>query len=152
TLPSVQVDLSTTAKGGDGLSTVFSENVGTDDAIVFPRGPLPLRGTYEATDTIIPLSTPFFYDPRAGNLLLDVRNFGGGMTSYLRANNAPDDTVSSVWSLSVDAPNGLAESRGLVTVFNVTPVPEPGVWSLAGLIGVVCVCVWWAGRWRKQRR
>src|SRR5439155_473356 len=40
--PSMQVNLSTTSKGPDGLSSVFAENVGSDDKIVFGPGALTL--------------------------------------------------------------------------------------------------------------
>src|SRR5947199_10878 len=35
TFPSVQFNFSTTARGPDNLSSVFAENVGADDAVVF---------------------------------------------------------------------------------------------------------------------
>src|SRR5436190_7534858 len=34
-LPNVQIDLSTTQKQADGLSTGFSQNLGADDSVVF---------------------------------------------------------------------------------------------------------------------
>src|ERR1041385_3077113 len=37
TLPDIQINLSTTAKGPDSLSPIFSENVGGDDTVVLSR-------------------------------------------------------------------------------------------------------------------
>src|SRR5205823_2210425 len=86
TLPNVQINLSSTSKAPDGLSTTFASNVGADDTIVH-SGPLALSSAFsgpaggpKAFDIVITLTTPFRYDPAAGNLLLDVRNFGGGHT------------------------------------------------------------------------
>ena len=53
-------------------------------------------------DIIIVLQTPFWYDPSAGPLLLDVRNFSGGKTTQLDAQDAPD-TTSRKWSLDVNS-------------------------------------------------
>ncbi len=63
------ISLSTTAKGVDGLSTTFSENLGLDNTLFF-SGPLggPITG---GKFTIT--GGPFVYDPSRGNLLLDVR-------------------------------------------------------------------------------
>jgi hypothetical protein len=75
-------------------------------------------------DILIPFSAPFFYDASAGNLLMDVRNFGGGRTSPLNANNVLGDSTSMVYSAgSVNDPTGLPHTGGLITVFDVTPLP-----------------------------
>src|SRR5205814_5635228 len=74
----------------------------------------------------IPFAVPFLYDPSLGNLLLEVRNFGGGLTT------AFDAIGSSSFSRAFanDASASLATNRdalGLITQFNTTaaPVPEP---------------------------
>ena len=45
-------------------------------------------------------TTPFFYDPSLGNLLLDVRNFGGGATTYFDSVDEFSDGVSRVATFS----------------------------------------------------
>ena len=96
-------------------------------------------------------TTPFYYDPSQGNLLLDIRNFGGGSTSwgvppffgpaYVDAVNELGDRVSSVFANDVNALSGTTSTLGLVTRIGITPVPEPGPLTLllAGLavFGVV---------------
>jgi hypothetical protein len=91
-LPDIQINLSTITLGADGLSLVFANNLGLNDTIVFARGPLSLSSNFSGPvggpmdfDVVITLTTPFFYDPAAGNLLMDVRNFGGGTTTVLDA-------------------------------------------------------------------
>jgi len=125
TFSGIQINLSTTLRAVDGLSAVFVENSGPDDAIVFGPSPITLSDDADGgADVIIPLSKLFFYDPRAGNLLMDLQNFGRERASPFNANNAPDDTTSSVFSTnSVNDPTGFPFTAGLVTIFDVTPLP-----------------------------
>jgi len=137
TLPSVQIDLSTTGKAPDGLSATFADNVGANDTVVYHTGPLALSSAFTGPangpkdfDILINLDTPFLYDPTAGNLLLDVRNFGGGGTTQFDAQESTD-SVSRVFSLGgVNADSGNLNTSGLVTKFqfqpnHFEPVPEP---------------------------
>lgn len=145
TLPNVQIDLSTTNAVVDNLSTTFANNVGANDAVVF-SGPLTLSsadtgpaGGPMAFDIVINLLTAFFYDPSAGNLLMDVRNFSGGSgVSQLDAEASGSDAMSRVYTESqgVNAASvnpGENDTVGLVTQFTVTPVPEPGMSALVGM-------------------
>jgi formylglycine-generating enzyme required for sulfatase activity len=122
TIPQIQIDCSTTTKVPDGLSTNFAANVGPDDRVVF-NGPLTLSsagGSPEPFDILITLATPFFYDPAAGNLLLDVRfpvgSVTGTPTPFDQANVAGDSVSRAYWT-SVDSPSGVTDSIGLVTEF-----------------------------------
>ncbi len=123
--PDIQINLSTTSKSVDGLSANFSGNVGADDIVVYNRGPLPLSsagadpltGLYNF-DVVITLATPFVYDPANGNLLLDVRNFGGSFATPLDAQNIPTDSVSRVYASDVTAASGTADSLGITTQFS----------------------------------
>jgi hypothetical protein len=82
TVAQLQVNLSTTSKSPDRLSSTFAENVGPDDMPVF-SGPLEASLTYTGGPTnfevIINFSTPFRYDPSKGNLLVDIRNMQGAI-------------------------------------------------------------------------
>src|SRR6185436_18859456 len=82
----LQINMSTTTKVPDGLSSVFSNNIGTDETVVF-SGPITLSSEFSGPaggpkdfDIIIPLQQPFLYDPSAGNLLVDIRVFSGEAT------------------------------------------------------------------------
>lgn len=123
TLPAVQIDLSTTANGPDGLSSTFANNVGGDDTVVF-NGALTLAssdmGSPPAFDIVIPLTTPFFYNPAAGNLLLDVRNSGGGTTAPFDAVDVVGDSVSRAYG-GVGSSLGSTDTIGLVTKFTLGP-------------------------------
>jgi hypothetical protein len=131
-LPSVRIDISTTSAAPDALSSTFASNVGADDRMVY-SGSLPLSSAFtgpaegpKTFDIVINLATPFFYDPAAGNLLLDVRNFDGGSTTFFDVQLASGGSASRAFSTvtgSVDDPSGDADSTGLVTRFTASPVP-----------------------------
>jgi len=95
---------------------------------------------YNGTATLVngkldfQLSSSFLYNPTQGNLLLTIRDF----------------TLASDTGLQLDADknNGVTNLRmssypydfnqGLVTGFNVAPVPEPSTWAMMilGFVGV----------------
>ncbi|HEY7388923.1 MAG TPA: PEP-CTERM sorting domain-containing protein [Bryobacteraceae bacterium] len=150
---SVRFDLSTTSSTPGTLSTQFANNVGPDDSTVFnsfvfvhapvtgpPGGPKDFTVTFALS--------PFIYNPSAGNLLLDVRAFesGGGISAPFDAeSNSP--FTAHVDAPSIGATTGSVFATGLVTEFQVTPVPEPSTLVLdllsALLIGMG---VWWRQR------
>jgi hypothetical protein len=126
TLTNVQINLSTTKIPPNGMSKTFAKNIGNDETIVY-QGTLPLSSSFTgpaggpmAFDIVIPLQTPFFYDSTQGNLLIDVRNFSGGRTTQMDAQDAPD-TTARIWSLDVNATTAVANdpfpSAGLVLQF-----------------------------------
>ncbi|HQR05516.1 MAG TPA: PEP-CTERM sorting domain-containing protein [Gemmatales bacterium] len=153
TLPSMQINLSTTSALPDGLSSTFASNVGSDDSMVY-NGALTLSSTNTGGpphnfDIVITLQTPFLYDPALGNLLMDVRNFGAGTTTQFDAENTLGDSVSRLYSVPPDSVNdatGNTDTLGLVTQFTFA-VPEPTTWALIGVgtlgAGVVA--------WRKRQ-
>jgi hypothetical protein len=137
TLGDVQINLSTTSAEPDALSNTFANNVGLDDAVVF-AGPLFLSSAFSGPaegpkdfDVVIELQHPFLYDPSAGNLLLDVRNFTGGISTRLDATEGDSDPISRVHTNpgagAVDTPTGFTNTSGLVTRFT---VPEPSATGL----------------------
>src|SRR5688572_958558 len=89
TIANLQINLSTTSIEPDRLNGTFAQNVGTDDTVVF-QGSLtvssrfvgPANGPKEF-DIIIPLTTPFLYDPSRGNLLIDFRNVSGSSATHV---------------------------------------------------------------------
>lgn len=145
TLPDIQINLSTTSATDDNLSLTFANNVGITDTIVFARGPLSLSSAFTGSangpkdfDIVITLTTPFFYDPSMGNLLMEVRNFGGGQTSFFDATSsfAFFDGVSRVTTSTIGNANSTVadnrDSLGLVTGFTIVPEPASAVLLFAG--------------------
>src|SRR6185437_8721196 len=133
----LQINLSTTQSPVGGLSTNFSENVGSNDTIVL--GPTQIVFPVETSRLFF--DRPFRYDPTQGNLLLDVRVWDAtgtlvvdrscfDATGYnlscmcLWAVDSPTN-VSRVWATNVDgavATDG--DTTGLLSVFQFTPVPS----------------------------
>jgi hypothetical protein len=146
TLRDIQVNLSTTLRAPDGLSAIFSENLGSDDSIVFDRGPVTVSsdccGPPPQLFTMVMLfDRPFFFDPTAGNLLLDIRNFDGFSSPIglgaLDAVLTPGDSISSIWASDPTASTAdQISSLGLVAGLAVTAVPELSSVALllAGLV------------------
>jgi hypothetical protein len=135
--------LSTTSAPVDGLSTSdFDSNRGGDNALF---GSFILTGG-SAPAVLSFFGTGFFYDPTAGNLLLDIRISGiSGGASFFDANNGD---AGGVYSRSHNFGTSFA-GWGLVTEFNgdVSTVPEPATMTLlaTGLAGM-------AAARRKRRR
>jgi hypothetical protein len=74
---------------------------------------------------VIPLTTPFTYNPANGNLLLDVRNFSGGTTTVFDAQNTTADPVSRVYTFAGGVNSATADvvsTIGLVAQFTLEPV------------------------------
>jgi hypothetical protein len=161
TLPDVRIDLSTTSVAPDHLNATFASNVGANDTIVYggsTGGSLALSSADTGPangpkdfDIVINLTTPFVYDPSAGNLLLDVRNFSGGTTTQFDAQLTNGDAVSRAYANDgVDSPTATAfNTLGLVTQFTVDPVPEPASFTLLGMgvAGLMC----YAGLRRRKK-
>lgn len=82
----------------------------------------------------INLSTAFNYNPSQGNLLLTVRNndLSSGNNLFL---DADKNNGIMNWRMSS---YGYDFNEGLVTGFNVAPVPEPSTWAMMilGFVGV----------------
>jgi hypothetical protein len=129
--PSVSVFVSTTTRSPDSLSAAFSDNIGADVIRVFGGGlvisamdssqpqPFAVR---------IPFQTPFLYDPARGNLVIDILALGTRNLS-LDAQMTFGDGVGRVFA-NPDALSGTVDTLGLVTRFDITPIPEPSTVAL----------------------
>lgn len=130
--------LSTTQKRPDSLSSNFVENIGPDAMRVGIDRPRIAFSIYQGggdcaagiPDTFsissLVLNTPFFYDPRKGNLLLDF-SFGWGIT---------EDTFFPRVRLDMQRQLGDSVSRAFWQGINVgDPIPETAsVVDTAGLV------------------
>lgn len=146
TIPDVTIILTSIPAGPDGLSLVFSENLGAD-AMVAYSGPLHLRsrslsGSPHPFDISFNLQQTFDFDPSSGmNLLLDVTIPEGPDLASFDAENSDGDSVSRVYCwfheecLTTDDAM-IANTVGLVTMLLPKLIFEDGfesgdtsVWS-----------------------
>jgi len=80
----LRIYASTTSRSAAGPSTTFAENIGTNNTLVFDgtvnltTGNLPGPGNTRQFDYVFPFTTPFLYDPAAGNLVLDLQIVADG--------------------------------------------------------------------------
>ena len=85
----LRIYASTTTRSVAGLSMTFADNLGADNTLVFngtlnwTTGNLPGPGNTRQFDMVFPCTTPFLYDPAAGNLLLDMQLSGNGQSITL---------------------------------------------------------------------
>jgi hypothetical protein len=128
----LDVRLSTTCRGLDALSTVFSENIGPDETTVFSPGPLTLDWSAGSFVTVIPQPATFCWTyeitPLPHFLALD-------------AFAAPGDSESSVSTgMGADSQTGGIAAYSFASVFwaDIVPVPEPApaTFILCGLLGL----------------
>jgi hypothetical protein len=128
------ISLSTTSAAVDGLDfTNLANNIGANNTVVF-SGSLPaLTGPGgQGGQLNLVLSTPFTFDPGAGNLLLDVVSTDAandGLNAYLDADNGD---ATGEFSRTYTQGGGIYDNDyGLVTGFNIaTTVPEPATWAM----------------------
>jgi hypothetical protein len=141
-IPNMTVRISITSKGLDSLSGAFAENLGRTSATFFSgsfhcgvvAGQFPPPESFSC-----PIVPPeyFFYDPREGNLLLDVQIFAGNTTTnfcigsqfgcirpWFDVWDRPDDSVASVYSPNVGSSTGVVASTGLASDFGIFPNPH----------------------------
>jgi hypothetical protein len=138
TLPSVQLNISTTLKSSDGLSSIFADNVGSDDVAVLGPRELYMSGAGGGGVTGFGVlfdlpDRPFYYNPANGNLLVDFRihqGFGSigppQGVAILDAFTIAGDSISSVYAMgSSSLTSGQLSTLGLATDFVFLPIPEP---------------------------
>jgi hypothetical protein len=122
----MQINLSTTSQSVSGLSPLFANNVGADDSVVFSSGLFHFGASRSVFDGRIALSKPFYYNPSAGNLLLDIRNLQGNPPPYQSIpvlDYTTESSLSGVYATNVAASAGSGFVGGLVTEFVIAPPP-----------------------------
>ncbi len=126
----LRVYASTTSRSVAGLSTTFAENFGTDNTLVFDgtvnltTGNLPGPGNTRKFDYVFPFTTPFLYDPAAGNLVLDLQIEGDGSAVTFDTVSG-DSAIGRVFSFgSSTATTGDIWAFPHVTQFTFAPPPR----------------------------
>lgn len=152
-VPELEISMSTSLRVPSDLRPVWQDNIGSDETIVFPKGPIQFTYTVDRThvnsmSVVIPLPKPFYYQPANGNLLLDIKvlqkpQVGAGLVRLVLDAEAGPSRVTQ-YSIVIGSPfaiNGSVAPYALITQFEFAPVPEPG--SLAcvaiAMLGVAAI-------------
>ncbi len=140
---SLSLALSTSPVTPPFINREFSKNIGPDTLTVFQGNIswLDSGPTVEAKPFSIrlPFQTPFYYDPRAGNLLLDFAVLSGPLLYGL--DGFEDLRVVTVVS-GIGAPIGdLGGYHGPIIELTYTSVPEPSVHVLV-VLTLICRLLW----------
>ena len=140
----LQMILSTTKRVPNALSLVYAENLGTNSTVVFD-GPLtissqaaPVAGHPYPFDIVVPLSSPFTYDPAMGNLLVDIRNYSGSALDSVDMGDKGTGTESRVFAFDADAT--IADPRGVgpgADVIQLTYLTGGGELQPSGLLEIL---------------
>ena len=134
----LQIYASTTSRSVAGLSTTFAENLGTNNTLVFDgtvnlsTGNLPGPGNTRQFDYVFRFTTPFLYDPAAGNLLVDLQIVANGSALTFDTVSG-DPAIGKVFAFgsSTAATGDLQFSHP--TQFTFVPEPTVAVSVLSGL-------------------
>jgi hypothetical protein len=141
---------STTSRSVAELSSTFAENIGSDNRLIFDgtlvwdTANLAGAGNTRQFDIPGPLTTPFLYDPRAGNLVLDFQIASAGGVAIRRDAVSGDPAVNFLASFgSATATTGTVFEFAFVTQFTVQSVPElPGDYNEDGKVDAADYVVW----------
>jgi hypothetical protein len=123
----LRIYASTTSRTVAGISTTFSQNIGTNNTLVFDgtvtatTGNLPGPGNTRQFDYVFPFTTPFLYDPAAGNLVLDLQIVGNGSAVTFDTESG-NPAIGRVGIGSSTAPTGDLRASH-VTQFTFEPPP-----------------------------
>lgn len=130
--------LTTTGRPVNSLLDSYDDNVGLDRALF-----ATINGGVTISDVWEIPGNPFFYDPSAGNLLLDIIRTSEGQNGDLFLNASYSTSYSRKYQNYFDF------GYGLVTGFDyeMAAVPEPGALNGLALLGVGIV----AGLQRRRR-
>jgi hypothetical protein len=101
----------------------------------------PKTGGVRPFEIVMPLSTPFLYDPSAGDLLLDLRiidNPNGSEAGFVDSLTIPLVLARVYCSsgCSVDDSGGITDGGFLITRFDFAPEPGSG---LAGAVAILAL-------------
>ena len=137
----LRIYASTTSRSVAGLSTTFAENLGTNNTLVFDgtltwtTANLPGPGNTRQFDIVFPLTTPFLYDPAAGNLLLDIQLSAERLSNHPRYECREDPRARSRRSGLFNRCHrpSVRSSFFQVTQFTFVPKPTVAVSFLFGL-------------------
>ncbi len=125
----LRIYASTTSRSVAELSTTFAENLGTNNTLVFDgtvnvtTRNLPGPGNTRQFDYVFPLTTPFLYDPAAGNLVLDLQINANGSALTFDTVFSGDPAIGRIFSFGSSTATTGNFQDSHVTQFTFEPPP-----------------------------
>ena len=149
----VALNLSTTTRDADSMSTTFADNYGADGFEEVFSGTVQLQTDGIRQDAEMPhkfdyvfeFDRPYTYDPDQGNLLVEMiaaADFPAN-NDWIWTDGAEGEGVFAVFGLA-DSPEAFASfPLIIVTEFSVVPEPSTSFSAALGLVGLLA--------WRRKR-
>jgi len=132
--PSLTISLATTSQSPDGLSPNMADNAGPSIGVF--GGPVGFNVSPDSSmipqlfNVHILFSQPYFYVPSQGNLSMFMFGGGGQQIVALDAESTVGDGIGSVFA-NGSTLSGTPSTLGLITRFDITPIPEPSTVVIA---------------------
>src|SRR5207253_814714 len=144
TFDSVEIHASTTSRTSASLSHFLSGNIGSDESVSRMPAPLRLTSSYTADgpnafSLTFPLDRPFYYDPKAGNLLFDITVDKGPRN--MNNLDLSDPVGGEGLALAQEGSQGDPYRYAPITQFSYQSIPEPSAFLLLG-IGGLALFLW----------
>lgn len=145
TFATATVELSTSPTGFGGITTNYATNHGADRTVVYSGSVVhtPTPGsagwTPQSWCVDIMLTTPFLYDPAAGDLVIDVDyptgSFSGGSVGQMDVEGANSNAARIFASSMYPVANGMTQNHGVVVEVGYVP---PAGFAYASGYGTGC--------------
>ncbi len=159
TFGGLSVYLSTSSKSPNGtgaamMSTTFANNIGSDNTLVLSGTNATLADAGCSGPGVCPFdlninfTTPFYYNPANGSLLLELVSTGvvGSGVNDAVSFGSPEAAIARVTAGgSTTATTGTLAYGNSITEFTFTSVPEPGSWITVAAGGAALL-------WMRRRR
>ena len=130
------------------LGSVFENNYGAEVTTVFD-GPLTIStqatGPPEGPrgfDYYVPFETPYFYDPAAGNLLVELAS-NSGPAGSLVIDRSNSSSALYIGAVGADASTGLVQNITGANQYEFVPEPSTCLLVMVGIAGLA---------WTRRRR
>lgn len=125
----IHLYLGTTSIPSAEISATYSDNISDGETLVYAGTVLPTANdAVEGFTMTLSLSSPFFYKPTNGNLLLDIQNTGANFMF-------PYDIAGAFPPKAVDGLSPVGSANGLTPLIQLSSVPEPSLGIL------ICYCL-----------
>ncbi len=135
-MPSLEIHMSTAPTFAQNISPVWANNVGQDETVVFPKGPIAFMVAAAKLgpnpfELRIPLPTSFFYDPRRGSLSIDLYLYAPADGNRLLVDTSGTQVAAQIGEIG--APTSVTTTAALVLQVGFIPVPEAPIACIMGM-------------------